>query len=143
LKKEFIRFYKQPHCGKEENVMSKLLIYSKNYLRGFTLIELMVVILIIGVLVTIAIPVYNSTQEKAKETACRANIRMIKGAIVQAELDGEEFSIGELNDLSNLAKYFEAIPECPDKGDYTVKINADGKHTIVCSKHNQSEGSEN
>jgi len=49
--------------------------------KGFTLVELMVVVAIIGILVAIAVPVYNNSQEKARENAEAANIRIIKGAI--------------------------------------------------------------
>jgi type II secretion system protein G len=51
--------------------------------KGFTLVELMVVLLILGILVAIAIPIYNSTQKNAKVKACNANIRTINGAISQ------------------------------------------------------------
>lgn len=59
--------------------------------RGFSLAELMVVIVIIGVLTAIAIPVYNVSKSKAEAGACKANRRMIDSAIEQFKMleDGE------------------------------------------------------
>lgn len=67
---------------------------------GFTLVELMVVVLIIGILVMVAFPVYSSAQGLARERTCQANLRTIDGAIEQwradavandaAALEGEE-----------------------------------------------------
>jgi prepilin-type N-terminal cleavage/methylation domain-containing protein len=51
--------------------------------KGFTLVELMVVLLILGILVAIAIPIYNKTQDNAKTQACQANLRTIDGAVAQ------------------------------------------------------------
>jgi prepilin-type N-terminal cleavage/methylation domain-containing protein len=48
--------------------------------RGFTLIELMIVILIISILVAIAVPVYMGIQDKASRSVARANCRMGAGA---------------------------------------------------------------
>ena len=48
--------------------------------KGFTLVELMVVVVIIGILVAIAIPLYSGIQESARERAHEANMRTLHGA---------------------------------------------------------------
>ena len=73
----------------------------------------MVVLLIIGILVAIAVPIYNSTQKNAKQRACDANIRTIEGAAAQYySTVGEWPSMSDLTDDED-NRYIKENPQCP------------------------------
>ena len=59
--------------------------------KGFTLIELMVVIVIIGILGTIVIMNYGGTDDKARVDAAKASLRSIHGAVQRYKLNTGEY----------------------------------------------------
>jgi prepilin-type N-terminal cleavage/methylation domain-containing protein len=88
--------------------------------EGFTLVELMVVVLIIGILVAIAIPVFNAAQGSARQKACWSNQRTIEGAVEQY-LAADPNNVrpnGYVDGASALIvnNYIKDVPHCPSGG---------------------------
>jgi general secretion pathway protein G len=76
--------------------------------RGFTLIEMMVVISIIVILLGIAIPIYSRSLQRAREDAFRHNLENLNRLIMQYTLDKQKAPKG-LDDLQQ-AGYIHEIP---------------------------------
>jgi general secretion pathway protein G len=78
---------------------------------GFTLLELMIVLTILAILVTIAIPMYTSVMLRTKESVLKANLRDLREAIDAFTADKKK-APQALNDLVD-AGYFRAVPYDP------------------------------
>jgi general secretion pathway protein G len=81
---------------------------------GFTLIELMIVMAIIMILATIAIPIYVSTLKRAKEATLREDLHTMRTAIDSYTIDKEK-APDSLDDLVQ-AGYLKSIPVDPITG---------------------------
>ena len=87
---------------------------------GFTLIELMIVVVIIGILAAIAIPKFQDVTESAKNAACRSNLRIIAGALSVYHADNGEFPGAfeghRWRTLDYIPDYVPAELFCPSTG---------------------------
>ena len=78
---------------------------------GFTLLELMIVLTIIGILVSISIPLYQSVVLHARETALKDDLRTLRNVIDQYTADKKK-APQSLEDLVQ-GGYLRQIPEDP------------------------------
>ena len=97
---------------------------------AFTLIEIMIVVLIIGILLAIAVPNFIRARESARSKACINNLKQIDGAKEQYAMDNK-LATGDGSVASDpltatgsvlvgSANYIKNTVSCPSNGNYTV-----------------------
>ena len=139
--------------------------------KGFTLVELMIVVVIMGILVAVAIPIYNSATKNAKMKSCDANVRVIEenlnSYLMTGGANGAPMTVAEVNsqfgaDISsaaanktklpdNFVAMFKgkAMPTCPfdSAASYEIQFEklTDGiGFTVYCtSAYTKADGTKN
>jgi prepilin-type N-terminal cleavage/methylation domain-containing protein len=93
-----------------------------NKKRAFTLVEIMIVVLIIGILMAIAVPNFVRARDSSRRNTCIANLKQIDSAKEQWAMDTRR-NAGDACAMTNIAGaglYLKATPACPSGGTYTV-----------------------
>ena len=102
--------------------------------RGFTLVEIMIVVLIIGILLAIAVPNFVKARESSRAKACLANLKQIAAAKEQWALDNNKRDGAKCTMEDLVPDYIKPEPVCPSGGTYTV---GDVGTNPTCDIHTQ------
>lgn len=92
---------------------------------GFTLVEIMIVVLIIGILLTVALPSWMEAREASQAKACIENLNHIDAAKNQYILTNNLGTFTPETDMTNgpeplVPTYIRANPQCPAGGTYNT-----------------------
>ncbi|HZO87295.1 MAG TPA: hypothetical protein VFB38_03080 [Chthonomonadaceae bacterium] len=89
--------------------------------RGWTLAEVLTVVLIVIVLMAIAMPAFQNGMSASRQSACRANMQALANA--EEQYRRQSATHAYTTQVSALSKEAAGVPVCPDGGTYTITIS--------------------
>lgn len=116
---------------------------SGNSSKGFTLVEIMTVVLVMGILLALAVPNIIKYRETSRARACQVNLRSILAAVEEARLERASFirdlrdSDGHINGVVTMEElvdggFLRQTMTCPADGStYTITFE-DDTCTVTC-----------
>lgn len=105
--------------------------------RAFTLVEIMIVVLIIGILLAIAVPNFIKARESSRAKTCVANLKQIEAAKEQWAMEEKKGPTDTPTqaDLAGANAYMKKWPECPSGGTYTINNVATAPTCSIGGNH--------
>jgi general secretion pathway protein G len=111
--------------------------------RGFTLVELMVVLTVIGLLLSVVVPDYVGRMKRAEEAVLKENLVVMRDALDKHYADSGRYP-GSLDQLV-AKRYLRSIPRDPFTGSsstWVAEAPADARKGAVWDVHSSAKGYE-
>jgi len=107
--------------------------------KGYTLVEIMIVVAVLAILMSVAIPNYLKSGRIASKNTCMSNLKQIDGAMEQWAMDNN-MPAGTVPGPSQEDRIYLYIdggkPECPSGGEYTLHAVGSGLQ-VTCSREDE------
>lgn len=114
--------------------------------KGFTLVELMIVVVILGILVAVAVPIFGAVTKNARTKSCKSNMRVIKGNMetymmtggangdqVAAPTGADTIDLATSTPDNFIALFDKGLPKCPtENAAYTIVVKAN-EYAVACT----------
>lgn len=79
---------------------------------GFSVIEIMFVMAIVGILMAICIPYYRQYCRDTRQNVCIANLKTLEGAVERERIQGK--TVVDLDEICGSLGYVKGEPRCPE-----------------------------
>lgn len=88
--------------------------------KGFTLIEIMIVLIIISAILAIAVPSFVKARSRSQSRVCISNLRHIQDAKERWAMDHRKTNEASVEKSELVTQYLKKWPSCPGGGDYEI-----------------------